>query len=95
MANKIVEFFSNKTQRQLMKNNALVRASQYQAQPIMHQFMGDLGLDIPEHYAIKTNVTAIPCTSTNSFIPAEIEYAYCENESIPLKTNSLTEKTVA
>ncbi len=95
MASKVVQFFDQKTQRQLMKNNALVRAAEYQAQPIMHQFMCDLGLDIPEHYVIQSNVDSIPNTSETTFIPAEVEYASCENENIPLKIENLTEKTVA
>jgi len=50
MANKIVEFYGDNAQRQQMKKNALIRASEYQAEPIMHQFMCDLGLEIPLTY---------------------------------------------
>lgn len=92
MASKVVEFFTNKTQQQLMKNNALIRASEYQAEPIMHQFMCDLGLDIPVSYRGNANKTA---TSKNSFIPSEKKYASCENEDVPYKVESLKEKTVA
>jgi len=52
MSAKIVEFYTNNKYQKLMKNNAVERASQYQAQPIMQQFMHDLGLDIPVEYFI-------------------------------------------
>jgi len=56
MSQKIIEFYSCDSHRKQMKHNAKVRASEYQAEPIMNQFMCDLGLDIPITYNNKRTV---------------------------------------
>ena len=50
MSDKIIEFYSNDSHRKQMKKNAIIRANEYQAEPIMHQFMTDLNLEIPVTY---------------------------------------------
>ena len=50
MSDKIIEFYSNDSHRKQMKKNAVIRANEYQAEPIMHQFMTDLNLEIPVTY---------------------------------------------
>lgn len=52
MANQIVEFYSSKPRRELMKRNAVHRTNDYLAKPIMDQFIQDMGLDLP--YQIDT-----------------------------------------
>ncbi|XPF95425.1 glycosyltransferase [Colwellia sp. RE-S-Sl-9] len=81
MANKVVEFYSNNTQRNVMKNNALIRASEYQAEPIMHQFMCDLGLDIPSGYPTNKHNT-----HTTTKADAEPQYSSSENAYAQEKT---------
>jgi glycosyltransferase involved in cell wall biosynthesis len=44
MAEHIVEFFSTDTDRERMKRYAMARSEDFQAEPIMDQFMHDLGL---------------------------------------------------
>jgi glycosyltransferase involved in cell wall biosynthesis len=50
MANKIIEFYSSESTQHQMRKNAIIRANEYQAEPIMHQFMCDLNLEIPVTY---------------------------------------------
>jgi len=50
MADKIVAFFANPTTQQQMRQKARERANEYQAEPIMQQFLTDLGLDCPVIY---------------------------------------------
>lgn len=56
MAEKIVEFYADNNNREHMRKNAVTRANEYQAEPIMHQFMCDLGLEIPVTYHNKKTV---------------------------------------
>ncbi|MGR9074378.1 MAG: glycosyltransferase [Gammaproteobacteria bacterium] len=44
MAERIVAFFAETTRREAMKRNALRRASDYRAEPIMDRFLRDLGV---------------------------------------------------
>jgi len=44
MAACIINHFSSQTDRKQMQHNAMLRAEQYQAEPIMKQFMRDMGL---------------------------------------------------
>jgi len=44
MAESIIAFFSSDTDREQMKRNAMARSAEFQAEPIMNQFMRDLGL---------------------------------------------------
>ena len=50
MADKICNFFDNKKCQQKMSQQARQRAAAYQAEPIMQQFLSDLGLPIPAVY---------------------------------------------
>ncbi|WP_413700643.1 glycosyltransferase [Psychromonas sp. KJ10-10] len=50
MADKVVEFFANPSKRKKMRQQAVQRANEYQAEPIMDQFLADLGLDAPLSY---------------------------------------------
>ncbi|MBU2871834.1 glycosyltransferase [Colwellia sp. E2M01] len=56
MANAVVEFFSTPALQKTMRANALVRASEYQAEPIMGTFMENVGLDIPDGYNTTSKV---------------------------------------
>lgn len=48
MAEAITAFFSDPASRGVMAENARKRAARFQAEPIMRQFVSDLGLDYPE-----------------------------------------------
>ena len=50
MANKVIEYFSNEEKKYDMIGNALTRAQEYQAEPILSKFIEDLGLGAPDHY---------------------------------------------
>ena len=50
MAMRIVAFFNAPEKQQQMRQKARQRAAEYQAQPIMQQFLADLGLDATEAY---------------------------------------------
>jgi glycosyltransferase involved in cell wall biosynthesis len=56
MSDKIVEYFSNINLQEKMKQNALQRAAEYQAEPIMQQFLHDMGLSLPLMYNNKKTV---------------------------------------
>jgi len=47
MSQKIVSYFSNESKQVSMKQNALLRADEYQAEPIMNKFIEDMGLSVP------------------------------------------------
>jgi len=47
MSQKIVSYFSNESKQVSMKKNALLRADEYQAEPIMNKFIEDMGLSVP------------------------------------------------
>ncbi len=48
MSTSIVSHFANPSARDAMRRNALHRSEQYQADPIMSQFILDMGLDLPD-----------------------------------------------
>jgi glycosyltransferase involved in cell wall biosynthesis len=48
MSDQIVEHFSSATNRKRFSHNATRRAAEYQAEPIMSQFMVDMGLAEPQ-----------------------------------------------
>jgi glycosyltransferase involved in cell wall biosynthesis len=50
MANAIVEYFGSESLQVNMPENALKRASEYQAEPIMDAFMENVGLIAPDGY---------------------------------------------
>lgn len=50
MSEKIVEFFSNPNIQDSMQQQALQRAGEYQAEPIMQKFLHDMGLELPIMY---------------------------------------------
>jgi glycosyltransferase involved in cell wall biosynthesis len=50
MSAKIVTFFENKSMRDTMRQKAILRAAEYQAEPIMQQFLTDMGLAVPHLY---------------------------------------------
>ncbi|WP_252731773.1 glycosyltransferase [Psychrosphaera sp. F3M07] len=50
MTNKVLEYFTNPTLQDEMKVQALIRAKQYQAEPIMAEFLTNMGLDLPAGY---------------------------------------------
>ncbi len=50
MAQAINRFFNNNELRQTLRKNAISRAAEYQAVPIMRQFMLDMGLELPANY---------------------------------------------
>ncbi len=56
MAEAIVGFFNNTPAQEVMKENARKRAARFQAEPIMQQFLADLGLDYPEHISAEVTV---------------------------------------
>ena len=45
MSDHIISYFSSDTKRLMMAQKAILRANDYQAEPIMSKFMNDLGLD--------------------------------------------------
>ncbi|WP_299267828.1 glycosyltransferase [uncultured Psychrosphaera sp.] len=50
MSEKLVEYFSDTDQQENMKAEALKRSKQYQAEPIMHEFLSNMGLELPQGY---------------------------------------------
>ena len=50
MGSCIVEFFTNKAKQDNMRQQAIARAAEYQAEPIMQQFLTDMGLELPVMY---------------------------------------------
>jgi glycosyltransferase involved in cell wall biosynthesis len=50
MSSKIIEYFLHPDIQHNMQKNALQRASEYQAEPIMEQFLHDMGLELPIMY---------------------------------------------
>jgi glycosyltransferase involved in cell wall biosynthesis len=56
MAEAVVHFFSDPTARKVMAENARNRAAQFQAEPIMRQFLTNLGLDYPEQVSAEVTV---------------------------------------
>ncbi|HEV8078494.1 MAG TPA: glycosyltransferase, partial [Marinobacter sp.] len=56
MAEAVVDFFSGTADRRVMEENARKRAAQFQAEPIMRQFLADLGLDYPEQVCTEVTV---------------------------------------
>lgn len=50
MSQKIIEFYLPDTPRESFRHNAVIRASEYKAEPIMEQFLRDMGLDVPLMY---------------------------------------------
>jgi len=46
MADQVIRHFDSEPRRELMKQLAILRAEEYQAEPIMKQFLKDMGLDI-------------------------------------------------
>ncbi|WP_340680318.1 glycosyltransferase [Paraglaciecola sp.] len=50
MAARIVTFFNEPAKQDKMRQKARQRAAQYQAEPIMQQFLADLGLNAPPVY---------------------------------------------
>lgn len=50
MANAIVAYFSDTSIREKMRSQAITRAAEYQAEPIMQQFLTDMGLELPLMY---------------------------------------------
>jgi glycosyltransferase involved in cell wall biosynthesis len=55
MSQQIVNYFSPAFERELIRNNAIKRALEYQADPIMKQFIEDMGLSI-EHEPAEKNL---------------------------------------
>ncbi|TEW51367.1 glycosyltransferase [Psychromonas algicola] len=56
MADAVVNFFTDKNSQETMRQKALQRAQQYQAEPIMQQFLSDLGLDQRSTYTQQKTV---------------------------------------
>ncbi|MDU0352717.1 glycosyltransferase [Paraglaciecola aquimarina] len=50
MSEQIVTFFETPSLRSTMSQKASVRAAEYQAEPIMQQFLTDMGLTVPSLY---------------------------------------------
>jgi glycosyltransferase involved in cell wall biosynthesis len=50
MSDKIIEYFSNPKIQHTMQQKTLQRAAEYQAEPIMQQFLHDIGLELPVMY---------------------------------------------
>ncbi|WP_158966751.1 glycosyltransferase [Paraglaciecola sp. L3A3] len=50
MSEQIVSFFQNETIGSTMRQKACLRAAEYQAEPIMQQFLTDMGLTVPHLY---------------------------------------------
>ncbi len=46
MADQVIRHFDSEPKRELMRQLAILRAEEYQAEPIMKQFLKDMGLDI-------------------------------------------------
>lgn len=51
MSDKLVSFFTNNLSQSMMKKQATLRASHYQAVPIMTEFLTNVGLDLPADYS--------------------------------------------
>jgi glycosyltransferase involved in cell wall biosynthesis len=56
MSEKIVEYFSSPNIQDSMQQKALLRAAEYQAEPIMQKFLHDMGLQLPIMYNDKRTV---------------------------------------
>lgn len=56
MSKQISEYFASSSTRETMRHKAILRATEYQAEPIMQQFLLDLGLDIPATYDLQRTV---------------------------------------
>ncbi|TGN39515.1 glycosyltransferase [Marinobacter confluentis] len=56
MAEAIVRHFQDPAARKTMADNARKRAARFQAEPIMRQFLADLGLDYPEQLRAEVTV---------------------------------------
>ena len=50
MSDAIVDFYDHSFNQSAMKQHALQRAAQYQAEPIMEEFLFNMGLDTPAFY---------------------------------------------
>lgn len=50
MAASIETFFADKSLQDSMRQQAVLRAAEYQAEPIMQQFLSDMGLELPFMY---------------------------------------------
>jgi glycosyltransferase involved in cell wall biosynthesis len=50
MSSEIINYFNNKSAQAVMQKQAMLRAAQYQAQPIMDDFLRNVGLDLPTDY---------------------------------------------
>jgi len=60
MVANIVKYFHDASQQQHMRKQATLRASEYQAEPIMQQFMLNLGLQVPDgYYAAPSTVHSV------------------------------------
>ncbi len=51
MSQQIISFYKQPEKHQQLTDNALRRANEYQAKPIMDKFILDMGLELPEHTA--------------------------------------------
>lgn len=89
MTNALVEYFQSTTLQTDMKNKALLRASEYQAVPIMSTFMENMGLDIPIDYQRTTNINNLHDEVVN--ISSENE----NTVSQPVNTQHQQTRTVA
>ncbi len=56
MAEAIADFFGDPDRRSAMAENARKRATSFQAEPIMRQFVSDLGLDYPQRVHVEATV---------------------------------------
>jgi len=45
MSTRIIEFIGHGSNRSVMQQNAMLRSQAYQAEPIMNQFLSDMGLN--------------------------------------------------
>jgi glycosyltransferase involved in cell wall biosynthesis len=65
MTNAVIEYFQSSTLQSNMRNAALNRASQYQAEPIMDTFMRNVGLNPPVGYNANNKAKITSKTDSN------------------------------
>ncbi len=56
MSQTIIDYFKAPESRHTMSQQAMTRASEYQAEPIMHQFLTDMGLPVSDEYKQQRSV---------------------------------------
>jgi hypothetical protein len=56
MSQTIIAHYQDNNNQREMSQKAIARAAEYQAEPIMHQFLTDMGLPVSEQYKSQRSV---------------------------------------